>query len=280
MLKAYRRGGGSAVKYSDFLTQRELHRLGLYNEYLRKLDAEYRIAKGLPGRQGWVTTVQLDRKLRDFSERDRLVLNVLRPHLNQSYRNALAVTANRIRLAAIEQGLDTLGCGLAVLGSDGAVSWMSPRVRGLLEAYFRDGKRTSAPMPPSLVDWLRRHGDARPGGLPAPRWPLVLQTERGQLTIRLVSHGSRSVLLFEEQHRAVRAETLRPLGLTRRECEVLAWVADGKSSTDVASILGSGRRTIEKHLEHIYQKLGVETRTAAAARAFSLMSGTADLEAG
>ena len=68
----------------NFLTQRQLHRLGLYNEYLRSLGAEYRLAKGLPGRAGWVTSVQLDRRIRDFSERDRLVLNVLRPHLNQS----------------------------------------------------------------------------------------------------------------------------------------------------------------------------------------------------
>jgi hypothetical protein len=57
--------------------------------------AEYRIAKGLPGRSGWVTSVQLDRSALDFSERDRLVLNILRPHLNQGYRNAIAVTASR-----------------------------------------------------------------------------------------------------------------------------------------------------------------------------------------
>jgi hypothetical protein len=81
-IQAYKRGQGSAVRLSDFLTQRQLHRLGLYNEYLRKIGAEYRIAKGLPGRSGWVTSVQLDRSALDFSERDRLVLNILRPHLN------------------------------------------------------------------------------------------------------------------------------------------------------------------------------------------------------
>src|SRR5215467_425537 len=63
-IKAYSRGGGSAVKLSDFLTQRQLQRLGLYSEYLRKVGAEYRIAKGLPGRSGWVTSVQLDRSAR------------------------------------------------------------------------------------------------------------------------------------------------------------------------------------------------------------------------
>jgi hypothetical protein len=84
-IQAYKCGQGSAVKLSDFLTQRQLHRLGLYNEYPRKIRAEYRIAKGLPGRSGWVTSVQLDRRgprffragsprvLVDFGPPDRVV---------------------------------------------------------------------------------------------------------------------------------------------------------------------------------------------------------------
>jgi DNA-binding CsgD family transcriptional regulator len=80
------------------------------------------------------------------------------------------------------------------------------------------------------------------------------------------------------------AETLRPhlanlyrlvgsdlpvtgAALTAREREVLEWVAAGKTNRDIAAILGARPRTIEKHLERIYEKLGVETRTAAAARA-------------
>jgi DNA-binding CsgD family transcriptional regulator len=55
--------------------------------------------------------------------------------------------------------------------------------------------------------------------------------------------------------------------LTVRERQVLEWVAAGKTNRDIAAILGAKPRTIEKHLERIYQKLGVETRTAAAARA-------------
>jgi DNA-binding CsgD family transcriptional regulator len=61
----------------------------------------------------------------------------------------------------------------------------------------------------------------------------------------------------------------KPAGtpLTAREREVLEWVAAGKTNRDVAAILGAKPRTVEKHLERIYEKLGVETRTAAAARA-------------
>src|SRR5690242_67047 len=52
--------------------------------------------------------------------------------------------------------------------------------------------------------------------------------------------------------------------LTRRECEVMHWVIEGKRDREIATILGISRRTVEKHVCHILEKLGVETRTAAA----------------
>ena len=54
-------------------------------------------------------------------------------------------------------------------------------------------------------------------------------------------------------------------GLISRESEVLAWLAKGKTNRDIAQILGLSPRTVDKHLEQIYAKLGVENRTAAAA---------------
>ena len=64
--------------------------------------------------------------------------------------------------------------------------------------------------------------------------------------------------LFEPQ-------SLKSMGLTERETEVLTWVAEGKSNNDVGTILGISSVTVKKHLEHIFQKMGVETRTAAVA---------------
>ncbi|WP_028240180.1 response regulator [Stutzerimonas azotifigens] len=61
--------------------------------------------------------------------------------------------------------------------------------------------------------------------------------------------------------------------LTGREVEVLHWVACGKTNRDIGDILGLSPRTVNKHLEHVYVKLGVETRTAAAAVAMSAGSG-------
>ena len=65
---------------------------------------------------------------------------------------------------------------------------------------------------------------------------------------------------------AAPAAVLLPNPLTQREMDVLQWVACGKTNRDVAEILGMSPRTVNKHLEHIYEKLGVETRTAAVAQ--------------
>lgn len=60
------------------------------------------------------------------------------------------------------------------------------------------------------------------------------------------------------------------LGLTPREADVLFWVVRGKTNGEIGEILSRSPRTVGKHLERIYEKLGVETRTAAAALAFSM----------
>lgn len=61
------------------------------------------------------------------------------------------------------------------------------------------------------------------------------------------------------------------LGLTQREAEVLLWVSHGKSSGDISELLAISPRTVQKHLEHVYEKLGVETRSAAAAMAIRVI---------
>lgn len=79
-------------------------------------------------------------------------------------------------------------------------------------------------------------------------------------------------MFMEERHLAVRPASFEPLGLTRRETDVLQWVAKGKTNAEIGIILGMSPRTAQKHLEHIFEKLGVERRTAAAVRALALIS--------
>jgi DNA-binding NarL/FixJ family response regulator len=68
------------------------------------------------------------------------------------------------------------------------------------------------------------------------------------------------------------AAPLKALGLTSREAEVLSWVAQGKSNSEISIILGAAEPTVKKHLEHIFEKLGVENRNAAALRAIEALA--------
>lgn len=67
-------------------------------------------------------------------------------------------------------------------------------------------------------------------------------------------------------------EPLFVLGLTPRVAEVLLWVAQGKTNADIATILGISEWTVKKHVLEIFEKLGVETRTAASLRAIEVLA--------
>jgi DNA-binding NarL/FixJ family response regulator len=70
-------------------------------------------------------------------------------------------------------------------------------------------------------------------------------------------------------------EPLLTLGLSPRAAETLLWLAQGKTNSDIAIILGITESTIKKHVQEIFEKLGVETRGAAAVRALEVLSSPA-----
>jgi DNA-binding CsgD family transcriptional regulator len=101
--------------------------------------------------------------------------------------------------------------------------------------------------------------------LGAPLGPFVVEAKDSRLTVRLQGEvgGSVRLLLSEDRLVVSEASTL-PLGLTRREAEILHWITESKTNPEIAIILGISRRTVHKHVQHLFEKLGVETRTAAA----------------
>jgi DNA-binding CsgD family transcriptional regulator len=99
----------------------------------------------------------------------------------------------------------------------------------------------------------------------------ILLTEAGvQLSVRnmgRVGIGETMLLLEQRSANGATPSRLANAALTPRETEVLSWLAKGKTNRDIGDILGMSHRTVNKHLEHIFEKLGVETRAAAAALA-------------
>ncbi|MDO9147191.1 MAG: response regulator transcription factor [Hydrogenophaga sp.] len=194
-------------------------------------------------------------------------------------------TARHVRQGAVERSqarnaLDAFGYAtITVRAKDGRLMWQTPLARELLQRYCG----TEAPhTPPAVVQWLRRHlGEAQ-----AHREPPRLTLENGprRLTFRLHqqvgdqdAEGSEApgeggdwlIVMQETSDASVLEAMAHAFALTAREAEVLYWVAKGKINRDIGDILGSSPATVKKHLERIYAKLGVETRTAAAAMAIN-----------
>jgi len=161
---AYCAGGGPelVVKMSDFMTLRQLERTDFYHDILKTQGVKYQISMVIPV-PGSIVAVAVNRDA-DFTEEDRLICNLLSPHIVQAHARA---------------------------------------------------------------EELRRLHELRRNPIPTP-------------------------------------ERLHELGITPKESEVLHWVIQGKRDEEIAQILGSSPRTVQKHVQHILTRLKVETRTAAA----------------
>lgn len=199
-------------------------------------------------------------------------MNLLRPHFAQAYQNAKALAQVQHDLAQLRHTLDL--SGVIILSGDGQVRLMTQQAEQWLKKYFH--KRPVSKergLPENLQRWVKHQLAvlAQEGEVIAPRLPLQLEYEGKRLIVRLVvdQPGEQCLLLLEEQQLlSLSAVTLELLGLSRREAEVLFWMAQGKSNKEIAQVLDMSSTTAKKHLENIYQKLGVQTRTAAVVCAF------------
>ncbi|MDR6522996.1 DNA-binding response OmpR family regulator/DNA-binding CsgD family transcriptional regulator [Variovorax paradoxus] len=181
--------------------------------------------------------------------------------------------ARRARQDARQAGqarnaLDAFGyASITVRLPEGKLIWQTALARDLLQRYCE----TRAPeTPPAVLEWLRSHTpDARERGIEPP--PLSIVQGAGSLTLRLHQqtggddNGDEWMIIMREVSDTAVIEAMSlSLKLTAREAEVLYWVVKGKTNKDIGEILGSSPATAKKHLERVYVKLGVETRTAAA----------------
>lgn len=166
-----------------------------------------------------------------------------------------------------QEAVDVAGLGVVVLDGQGRVAWRSPQAARWLEEAFAD-----QPFPMEAAgDWLA--GAHQPDHAGHQDLALALADGRQLLARHMGASGlgESMVLLSHEAPQAPAARRLQQVALTPRETEVLSWLSKGKTNRDIADILGMSPRTVNKHLEHIFEKLGVETRTAAAAVAGQLL---------
>ncbi len=176
------------------------------------------------------------------------------------------------QLTQASSALDAFGqATLAIASANGKLVWQTALARHLLESYF--GLSDTAPA--ALLQWIAQAQSAYLNGQEPSA--LVYQTAGRRLLASLhqqTTEGEWLLVLREENHQASMLSLMQAFPLTQREAEVLYWLSLGKTNRDIADILGMSPRTVNKHLEHIFSKLGVETRTAAAALALSKWRGS------
>lgn len=190
------------------------------------------------------------------------------------------------RLTSARAALDTSGrATLAVDPSQARLLWQTPAVRVLLATHLPDAIDATGRIP-KLADWLlhllaldargTRSQAAFPLRAPgdAPHC-LSLRLDHGTLlfVLRGIAGGGEWLLGVRWDDGETEVPRLaQHFGLTPREAEVLHWVALGKTNRDIADILSMSPRTADKHLQHVLNKLAVETRTAAAGLALAVLN--------
>lgn len=184
-----------------------------------------------------------------------LVLEELFARIDVHLANARVARSTRA-------ALDTVGRHLLATDRQARILWSTPQARMLI-GLDEDGRDAPEALLRATRQALAVEGtDQKSASFTTTRnqrmeVAYLGEISPGELLFRLTSDDS-----------AAQAETLRRhFGLTLREAEVLVWIARGKSNRDIGDILGLSPRTVNKHLEQVFAKLGVENRASATALA-------------
>lgn len=185
---------------------------------------------------------------------DYLVKPVAPDELIARLRAHLRVARER---AGARSALELAGMAIASIEANGQPGWSTPSARRIL------GRLDPAVLGRQVAAWIAGRDLEH---------PLSLHLGSTLVQVQPLGQSSTGGLLLRLEEGPGAAPNAP--ALTRRELDVLEWLAKGKTNRDIADILEMSPRTVNKHLEHIYAKLGVETRTAAVAQFDRLRKGS------
>lgn len=263
-------------KLSDFLERDEFQQMELYQAVMKPIGSDDMAAiaiydfehHSLPNINTYVLQCVLYRSWEKFTERDRLVLNLLQPHLIQAHQTVRHFQQLQQEVTQLQECLDQTG--VIFLDGLGLVRLMTSQAATWLQSYF-PSNRGFRQLPEQLDSWVKHQLNRLKvaSDVSSPCLPLHLQQKNRQLTIRLVvdQPGEQYLLLLSEEQMLSWLAILALLGLSQREAEVLSSIIQGKDNKVIAAQMNINISTVRKHLENIYRKLGVKNRTEAVASA-------------
>jgi len=173
--------------------------------------------------------------------------------------------ANARLTQSARAALDVSGRYLLAVNRFGKIMWSTPQAQKLLADNLAPGAADEMVLPEPLLQWLEQ---AQTGSRGSKTQATASFPDHPELRLYYMGNAGPNEFLLrlaKDTSANLPAEFSSELGLTTREGEVLSWLSKGKTNRDIAQILGLSPRTVDKHLEQIYAKLGVENRTAAAA---------------
>jgi DNA-binding CsgD family transcriptional regulator len=258
-------------KITDFLRQSDFEQLDIYRSFFGPLGLRFQMVTCMPAPPPLVVGISHNRARRDFSERDRRIMDVVRPHLRQAYENAALVSELRRRNRQLEHLVDHLERGEILIRRDGSLQHISTAALRYLSEFFPHEPIRSNWLPAKILDWAKAQIQCLAQlreDLPRPV-PLLVDGAHGRLALRVIADSmpEHFIIVLSHVGKLESPDVLRGLGLTPREAEVLYWCIEGKSRVEIGMLLKLSDRTVQKHLEHIYAKLEVPNRVAAVTKA-------------
>ncbi|MDQ5939468.1 MAG: hypothetical protein QG557_416 [Pseudomonadota bacterium] len=211
---------------------------------------------------------ELDHLLRGFHEGavDYLVKPIRPPEV--LVRIDVQLTQMRTVKRA-QEILNSREFSAVAIRKEGHITWLTPSGGAWLSEFTRthslpENVGIGQLLPAPLIEWANAYLTHSEKTLPPAPFESYRVGIEFSCKITPCQHGDEYLLIFERNSGEWDLDAVRnSLGLTIRETEILMWISRGKTNKEMGVILGSSPRTINKHLEHIFEKLGVTTRTAA-----------------
>jgi DNA-binding CsgD family transcriptional regulator len=247
-----RNQGGPVLSIDDLMSDEEWKRTELYNELHRPYGVAYDTSVRFYHGSLCVSFAFGDAA--PMPKEYRRMLNLIAPHLGVAYRS---FSLQRRGIA------EQLPAHMALLTKHGRLWEISDDAADLLDRYFRSEKRRSRQALPAEVSrWVMQQiANVDQGQVPLK---FAVRAESRALTLSLMPYDSGWVLAMDEISPPSAISVFEGMGLTRRESEVLVWLAQGKQNEDIGRILTISKQTVRKHVENIMHKLRCETRGSAA----------------
>ena len=169
------------------------------------------------------------------------------------------------------QAMDDSQRFLTEISDDGTIMWSTPQAVKIVNSVKKTENLDDFNLGVKLKKWIKEISKDYYTGL---RQLKICENANYKVVFSYIGQTDQSghlIRVIEESFSKNLEKLSTAFGLTAREAEVLTWITNGKSNRDIGTILALSPRTINKHLEHIHKKLGVENRTSAAAMAINIL---------